>query len=90
MSSGTGHCGGKVQAAPFPLRLAPGTRARLEALAVANGRPLNTQIALILEDFLQAGGFAGVPAMPANPQADGFGVVQVVCRPSTEKYRDWD
>lgn len=38
---------------PFPLRLEPETRAKLEALAKANGRSLNAQLTLIVESALQ-------------------------------------
>ncbi|UJS24793.1 Arc family DNA-binding protein [Thiothrix winogradskyi] len=38
---------------PFPLRIEAETRAKLEAIAKANGRSLNAQIALILDNFLQ-------------------------------------
>lgn len=41
------------QATPYPLRLEPETRSKLEALAHANGRSLNAQIALMLENALQ-------------------------------------
>lgn len=39
---------------PFPLRIEAETRAKLEAIAKANGRSLNAQIALILDGFLQS------------------------------------
>lgn len=42
---------------PYSLRLEPETRARIEAIAKANGRSLNTQIALMLDEWL-AGGHA--------------------------------
>ena len=38
---------------PFPLRLEPETRAKLEALAKANGRSLNAQIVMMLDGLLQ-------------------------------------
>ncbi len=37
---------------PYSLRLEPETRARLEALAKANGRSLNAQIIMMLESLL--------------------------------------
>lgn len=37
---------------PYPLRLAPETRATIEALAKANGRSLNAQIVLMLDEWL--------------------------------------
>lgn len=37
---------------PFPLRLEPDTRARIEAIAKANGRSLNAQIVMMLDDWL--------------------------------------
>jgi|GEM_PF-6935112 len=40
--------------ASYPLRLEPEARAKLEALAKANGRSLNAQIALMLDGILQA------------------------------------
>ena len=40
--------------ASYPLRLETETRAKLEALAKANGRSLNAQIVLILDGFLQS------------------------------------
>ncbi len=39
---------------PYPLRLEPETRAKLETLAKANGRSLNAQIAMMLEGLLQS------------------------------------
>lgn len=39
---------------PFPLRIDPETRAKLEALAKANGRSLNAQLTLIVESALQS------------------------------------
>lgn len=38
---------------PYSLRLEPETRAKLEAIAKANGRSLNAQIVLMLEGVLQ-------------------------------------
>ena len=38
---------------PFPLRLEPEARAKLEALAKANGRSLNAQIVMMLDGLLQ-------------------------------------
>ena len=37
----------------YPLRLEPEVRAKLEAIAKANGRSLNTQITMMLEAALQ-------------------------------------
>ncbi|OQW99213.1 MAG: hypothetical protein BWK73_50880 [Thiothrix lacustris] len=42
--------------ASYPLRLEPDARAKLEAIAKANGRSLNAQIVLILDGFLQSEG----------------------------------
>jgi hypothetical protein len=39
---------------PYSLRLEPETRSKLEAIAKANGRSLNAEIALRLEESLQA------------------------------------
>ena len=44
----------------YPLRLEPETRAKLEAIAKANGRSLNTQIVMMLEIQMQS---EEVPAM---------------------------
>lgn len=38
---------------PYSLRLEPETRAKLEAVAKANGRSLNAQIIMILESALE-------------------------------------
>ncbi len=38
----------------YPLRLEPEIRAKLEAIAKANGRSLNTQIVMMLEGLLQS------------------------------------
>ncbi|OQX01126.1 MAG: hypothetical protein BWK73_47085 [Thiothrix lacustris] len=37
---------------PYPLRLEPETRARIETIAKANGRSLNAQIVMMLDDWL--------------------------------------
>lgn len=37
---------------PYPLRLEPETRARIEAIAKANGRSLNAQIVMMLDEWL--------------------------------------
>ena len=37
---------------PYSLRLEPETRAKIEALAKANGRSLNAQIVLMLDEWL--------------------------------------
>lgn len=37
---------------PYPLRLEPDTRARIEAIAKASGRSLNAQIVMMLDDWL--------------------------------------
>ncbi|MBO0612972.1 hypothetical protein [Thiothrix fructosivorans] len=42
------------QPASYPLRLETETRAKLEALAKANGRSLNAQIVLMLDGLLQS------------------------------------
>ena len=39
---------------PYPLRLDPETRAKLEAIAKANGRSLNAEISMRLEETLSA------------------------------------
>lgn len=39
---------------PYPLRLEPETRAKLEAIAKANGRSLNAEISMRLEETLSA------------------------------------
>ena len=39
---------------PYSLRLEPETRAKLEAIAKANGRSLNTQIVMMLESQMQS------------------------------------
>lgn len=38
----------------YPLRLEPETRARIESLAKANGRSLNAQIVLMLDEWLSS------------------------------------
>lgn len=40
---------------PYPLRIDPETRAKIEVLAKANGRSLNAQIALMLDEWLSGG-----------------------------------
>ena len=37
---------------PYPLRLEPDTRARIEAIAKASGRSLNAQIVMMLDEWL--------------------------------------
>lgn len=37
---------------PYPLRIEPDTRARIEAIAKANGRSLNAQIIMMLDEWL--------------------------------------
>lgn len=37
---------------PYSLRLEPDTRARIEAIAKANGRSLNAQIVMMLDEWL--------------------------------------
>jgi hypothetical protein len=37
---------------PYSLRLEPETRAKIEAIAKANGRSLNAQIVLMLDEWL--------------------------------------
>lgn len=49
---------------PYSLRLEPETRAKLEAIAKANGRSLNAQIVLMLEGVLQ-----GEESEPAGSQS---------------------
>lgn len=49
---------------PYSLRLEPETRAKLEAIAKANGRSLNAQIVLMLEGVLQ-----GEEAAPVGSQS---------------------
>lgn len=39
----------------YPLRLEAETRAKIEAIAKANGRSLNAQIVLMLDEWLAAG-----------------------------------
>lgn len=39
---------------PYSLRLEPDMREKLEEIAKANGRSLNTQIVMVLESFLQS------------------------------------
>lgn len=36
----------------YPLRLEPDTRARIEAIAKVNGRSLNAQIVMMLDEWL--------------------------------------
>ena len=42
--------------ASYPLRLEPDTRATIEAIAKANGRSLNAQIVLMLDEWLSGSG----------------------------------
>ena len=49
----------------YPLRLEPEVRAKLEAIAKANGRSLNTQITMMLEAALQ-----GEPLPLSTPTND--------------------
>ena len=49
----------------YPLRLEPEVRAKLEAIAKANGRSLNTQITMMLEAALQ-----GEPPPLSTPTND--------------------
>ena len=41
---------------PYSLRLEPDTRATIEAIAKANGRSLNAQIVLIVDEWLSGSG----------------------------------
>lgn len=50
------------QAASYPLRLEHETRAKLEAIAKANGRSLNAEIVIRLEETLLKDGDAIAPS----------------------------
>lgn len=66
----------------YPLRLEPEVRTKLEAIAKANGRSLNTQITMILEAALQG------ESLPLNTPTDDNNIESIARRVALEVVRE--
>ena len=66
----------------YPLRLEPEVRAKLEAIAKANGRSLNTQITMILEAALQG------ESLPLSTPTDDNDIESIARRVALEVVKE--